>query len=491
MTMITAIIAETTISNLEKAIHATQGTVDIMELRLDYLTQINQDIPSITNLISQIKIPYIITLRSTTMGGHFKGTEAQRLTLLYALAALNPNYIDIESFVTDAFITELHTAYPVIKIIRSYHHFSDTPEDLDTILSRMLHPHVSAYKIVTYATTALDNLRVLHFIQKHTEKFKLVAHCMGALGLPSRVIGAALGNYFTYASINKNNAPVPDCPDVNSLLHTYNLKQLNKKTKICALLGNPVEQSIGHFFHNKQLNARKINAVYVKIKLNPDELTAFFELIKTLPFHGLSITMPLKEKVMTHIDMPDLNCQSIGAANTILIKNQQLYATNTDGVGALDAIEEKQAIQGRHVLIIGAGGAAKAIAHECARRQPLSITILNRTLSTAEALAKQVSGTAYDINLFNPNHINHIDMIIHTIPDTDSNAAWILKIIKPYRSNKLTFMSIDYSKKSSLLLTQVKNAGCTLINPSEMYTNQALKQIEYWFNELILPQNNK
>jgi 3-dehydroquinate dehydratase / shikimate dehydrogenase len=482
MTMITAVIAEKNMSNLDKAIQSIQDTVDIMELRLDFLTQINQDTLSIEKIISKIKIPYIITLRSTQMGGHFKDTENQRLALLYALAALKPTYIDIESFVPDAFITELHTAYPATHIIRSYHHFSDTPKDLDNILLSMLHPHVSVYKIVTYATTALDNLRVLHFIQKHTEKFNLVAHCMGPLGLPSRVIGAALGNYFTYASITEHNTPVPDCPDVDTLIHTYNLKNLNKKTKILALLGNPVEQSIGHLFHNKQFNSLKINAVYVKIQLTPDELTAFFELIKTLPFHGFSITMPLKEKVLPNLDKPDLDCQSIGAANTVLIKNQQLYATNTDGVGALDAIEEKQPIRGRHVLIIGAGGAAKAIAHECARRQPLSLSIINRTHASAEQLAKQVSGTAYDIHLFNADNINHIDIMINTIPDTDSNAAFILKICTPYLSNKFMFMSIDYSKKSNLLLTQVKNAGCILINPSKMFTNQALQQIQYWFN---------
>ena len=477
--MIVAIVAEKDTCNLLKTIQAVQEDVDVIELRLDFLTEIEKSV--LKEVIAKIDKPYILTLRPAEQGGHFQGSESQRLATLYELAELEPTYVDVEYLVEDSFINKLHKSYPSIKIIRSYHNFSETPENLSEILSSIFHPHVSVYKVVTYAKTTIDNLRVLHFVTKHAKDLKLVAHCMGSLGLPSRVIGAALGNYFTYASIPDSGTPMPYCPDVHTLIDIYSLKQLNKETKVFALLGDPVEHSIGHLFHNKKFTELGINGVYLKIKLNEYDLAEFLKYIKGLPFHGFSVTMPLKEKVLPYIDALDLNCQAIGAANTISIKGGLSHAINTDGVGALDAIESKYPIEGRHVLIIGAGGAAKAIAYECYLRKPLSLTIVNRTLSTAQTLAEKVNGTTYDINSLKPSEVSRFDIIINTIPNTDKNDAAVLRIISPYLSSRPVFMNIDYSKKCCLLLTKIREAGCITIDPSIMFSNQALRQIDYWF----------
>ncbi len=477
--MIVAIVAEKYTGNLLKAIQSVQDDVDILELRLDFLIEIEKI--ELKKVIAKINKPYILTLRPVNQGGLFKGSESQRLAILYEFAELEPTYIDVECSVDDSFINKLHQSYPSINIIRSYHNFSETPENLSEILLSMFHSYVSAYKVVTYAKTTIDNLRVLHFVTKHAQNIKLVAHCMGSLGLPSRVIGAALGNYFTYASLPEREVPLPYCPDVRTLIDIYSLKKLNKKTKIFALLGDPVEHSVGHLFHNQKFTELRENAVYLKIKLNEYELVDFLKYIKGLPFHGFSVTMPLKEKILPYINVPDINCQMIGAANTISIKGGQSYAINTDGVGALDAIESQCLIEGCHVLIIGAGGAAKAIAHECHLRKPLSLTVVNRTLSTAQTLAGKVNGIAYDINSFEPRKMEPYNIIINTIPNTEQNDAAVLKIINPCLSNQSVFMNIDYSKKTSLLLMKIKEAGCIMLDPSSMFINQALRQIDYWF----------
>lgn len=477
--MIVAIVAEKDPCNLLKTIQTVPEEVDVIELRLDFLSKIEKS--NLKEVAAKIDKPYILTLRSAKQGGYFQGSESQRLATLYDLAELEPTYVDVESLVEDSFINKLYKSYPSIKIMRSYHNFSETPENLDEILSSILHPHVSIYKVVTYAKTTIDNLRVLHFLSKYAEGLKLVAHCIGPLGLPSRVIGAALGNYFTYASIPDSAIPVTYCPDVHTLIDIYSVKQLNKETKVFALLGDPVEHSIGHLFHNKKFTELGINAVYLKIKLKENDLASFLNCIKGLPFHGFSVTMPLKEKVILYLDAIDPNCQAIGAANTISIRGGELQAINTDGVGALDAIENNLPVEGYHVLIIGAGGAAKAIAYECYLRKPLSLTIVNRTLSTAQNLAGKVNGTAYDINSLTPSEVSRFDIIINTIPNTDKNDAVVFAIIRPYLSSSLVFMNIDYSKKCCLLLTKIRETNCITIDPSKMFSNQALRQINHWF----------
>ncbi len=380
--MLVAVVAENKIDKLLTVIQAIQNDADVIELRLDFLSEIN--IGRLKAISEKIKIPIILTLRSIEHGGHYSGSERDRLACFHDLAKFNPSYIDMESTIDNSFITNFHRLYPTIKIIRSYHNFTETPERLAPILSTMKHPNVSIYKLITYAKSSLDNFRILNFVKSHVTHTTLVAHCMGKLGLPSRVLGAVIGNYFHYAMVGSENNPAPHCPDLYTLLDIYHFKKINRKTKIFALLGDPIEHSIGHIFHNKQLADLGINAVYLKIQLTGDELPAFFKLIEHLPFQGLSVTMPLKEKIIPYMHSVDPNCQKIGAANTVLVKNGRHYATNTDGLGAIEAIEKRRSVTTSYVLIIGAGGSAQSIAHECSKRKPLSLAIVNRTFSRAE-----------------------------------------------------------------------------------------------------------
>lgn len=368
------------------------------------------------------------------------------------LGKLNPEYIDFDYKITNNFITCFHLEYPDIKIIRSYHDFECTPDDLAEILQKMQHPNCTVYKIVTYANNSLDSLKMLHFVKKYGQEYDLVAHCMGELGVVSRIVGSILGNYFHYAGIDLDNIPAPGCLDLNELINVYRIKKINQKTAVYALLGSPVEQSVGHIFHNDMFEKLGKNAVYIKIKLEPKELKGFRHAIVGLPFQGFSVTMPLKELII-----PD------SVVNTIRINNNNWSAINTDGVGALAALAAVCDITKSRLLVLGAGGAAKAIVNEAVKRKVLAITIVNRTASKAKDLAKQFNclselGDAYDI-------------IINTIP------ADINKYIKNYLTDNLVFMDINYYSNHN---KQIKMTNWRVVSGYDMYVNQALRQLDYW-----------
>jgi 3-dehydroquinate dehydratase / shikimate dehydrogenase len=494
--MLIAIIAETTIDDLAATTHQYQNDAEAFEWRLDFLSNIQM--PSLKKIRANLTKPLILTLRPKAQGGYYSGSESERWACLTKLAELHPDYIDFESSIDRSLIAKFHKKHPSIRIILSYHNYSETPEDLDGLLLSMKHPDVSVYKIIGTAQSSLDNLRVLHFVKNNANKCNLVAHCMGELGLPSRVLGGVVGSCFCYAktnSIHEQSALDPAvkprddigskliiscCPSLETLRDIYRIKQINANTKIFALLGDPVEHSIGHVFHNKNFDALGVNAVYVKFKVSKNELSLFFKYIQDLPFQGFSVTMPLKEAVIPYMQFIDPDCKSIGAINTIRIEDGQCYATNTDGAGALDAIEKIQTIANSKILLLGAGGAAKAIAYEAMKRKALSLTIVNRTLERAEAIAQHIPCTVYDFEAFQSQPTTTYDLLINTIPNTYDNDLLVLQLTQLLLTPTSCFMNIDYSEKQLALIAEIKQLGFKLIDAQDMYANQARHQISYW-----------
>ena len=281
MSMIVGIIAENNINAVMEKVEANPN-VDIFEWRLDYLSAI--DIDAIKAIKEIINKPLIFTLRPKNQGGHYEDSEEKRIALLKKLSLLLPEYMDIEYTVAYNIITTIKKQCPSIKIICSYHNFEKTPENITNIWATMERSHVFIYKIITYANTIFDNFSTLHFIKNHSQRINVVSHCMGALGLMSRLLGATVGNYFHYASLSPSCSPIDYCPHVETLKNIYRLNQLNEATKIFALLGDPVEYSVGHIFHNAYFKKNNKNAVYVKIPLKKEELKRFFLEIKEFSF---------------------------------------------------------------------------------------------------------------------------------------------------------------------------------------------------------------
>ena len=195
-----------------------------MWLSLGLIILAAYDFSAIKDLLASCNVPYIITLRSVDQGGKFAGSEVDRLELLQQLMLLKPPYIDVESDVAANFIADLVKLSPDTKIIRSIHNFNNTPEDLTAILTSLQHPNVSIYKIITTANTSLDALRVMAWAAKQSVRHKIVAHCMGADGIISRICGPVVGNYFIYASLPGEEMVVPNQVTIDALVDTYFIK---------------------------------------------------------------------------------------------------------------------------------------------------------------------------------------------------------------------------------------------------------------------------
>jgi 3-dehydroquinate dehydratase/shikimate dehydrogenase len=422
--------------------------VDLVELRLDHF-----------DIEKRPSCPCIFTLRKKEQGGAKEMREKERLAQIDKYLELLPDYCDIEADTDPVFIEKIAKKFPKVKLIGSYHNFQETPADLTAILKAMKNPHFAIYKIAVHANSTLDMLRLMLFAKNSAEPLSVMS--MGKFGEPSRVLAPITGSLLNYTGLEDD--PSLHRYGVRTLLETYHYAKLNKNTLIYALIGNPVEKSPGHLFHNPRFQH---NAVYVKLRVEPHEVHAIFSYFKKLPFGGLSVTIPLKELVFSEMDEVSSLAKAIGAINTVTFKNGKTIGTNTDAPGALNALEKHTAVKGKTIAVLGAGGAARAIIYEVLKRGA-KVLIFNRTKMRAEKLGEEFNCSGFALSHLSDHSY---DILINTIPPASHE-------VPPIQRN--TFV-MDIVIGDTPLLKSAGQMGCHCIRGEEMFEQQALSQQKEW-----------
>jgi len=471
--MLIAIIAGPTIEAALAEMEETASLADAFEIRFDHFEEdAFAHSKRLEDLVASSLLPLIFTFRKKDQGGHRAISEKDRFAAIEKLAALHPAYFDFEADVDPAFIAQIAKKFPKIKLIGSYHNFEETPRNLDAVLDGMKNPHFSVYKIAVKANSTPDMLKLMTFLKEQSPKISLCCISMGEYGKPSRVLGKVLGNALDYSAREEEQ----------TLLHRYSLKtlreifhyrELNCDTRIYSLIGDPVEQSPGHIFHNESFRKEHRNAVYIKMRILGEELGDLFAYLNMLPFSGLSVTIPLKEAVPHFLDQIDPAAKEIGAVNTISIKKGIKTGSNTDAPGALNAIEHHLKVKQKRIAILGAGGTARAIAYESMQRGA-TVSIFNRTPERAVELASEMGCAGFGMNEL-PNHTYDI-LINTTAPSPDGTAPIPAEQIL----SGSTVMDVVYYPKETPLLKLAKQRGCPCVYGEEMFREQALLQQRAW-----------
>lgn len=458
-------------------INSVLTCTDIVELRLDGFIAL--DFSSLAELMSAFSLPMIFALRSRQQGGDYHHSEERRLADLAALAELKPAYLDLESHIPLEFVQEIKERHPEIQRIVSYHNFLETPGNLEGIYQEMQKLPAHFYKVAVTAKNSLDALRLCCWAKQ--KPGNVIAISMGSYGQFSRVLGPFIGSPIAYTSVEEGLESAPGQLTGDLLLNRYNYRLLNYQTAIYGLIGDPVSQSISDETHNPLMKHLHLNAVYVKVIVKPDELPEFMSLAKQLPFKGLSVTMPLKEHIIPFLDHVDREAHDIGAVNTLLFEGGKVSGFNTDGKGALNAIEQECPVIGKRIVLLGAGGAAKAIAYEAHRRGAI-LTILNRDHDKAHRLASRVGCIGKGLDQLADCVKEGYDIVINSTPvpmPIDAEAILPQTIV----------MDIKTKPKEIPFLTSAKNKGCKVIYGYRMFIEQAIGQFSVWFkNQLNLEE---
>jgi 3-dehydroquinate dehydratase/shikimate dehydrogenase len=215
----------------------------------------------------------------------------------------------------------------------------------------------------------------------------------------------------------------------------------------------------------------------VKILVNENELGEFIQLAKQIPVSGLSITRPLKECILPNFNDIDSRAKKIGAVNTLHFENGGFKGYNTDGIGALNAIENVVSVKGKRIIMIGAGGATKAIAYEALQRGA-KVTILNRHVDKAVKIAEQLGCEGKGLDKMVDCTKAGYDILINCTPvEMPIDVVDILP--------QAVVMDIKTKPKNTELLNQAIVKGCQVIYGYHMFVEQAVGQFQLWFDDRI------
>lgn len=470
--MLTAVITGPDLFSAKRQIkEASQNKADAIEIRLDCLDAI--DLVKIQKLQKYWGKTVIFSLRRKEHGGKYLQHDSKLYFDLTRLFSLNPQYFDLEHDISKDFISKMVTNYPNTKIITSYHNFEKTPDNLAEVLQSIKNPFATYYKLSAFAKNSIDAFRMLEFLKDSKEK-NLIVVSMGDNGSFVRILSKIYDSKIIYASVDRKS--VNGQIELEDLIKIYNFQKINSNTKIFGLIGYPLDSSIGHVYHNFNLNKQNLNAVYVKINLQSHELPIFFNMIKKFPFIGLSVTMPLKEKVLSFITEDKSN---VGSINTITIKDQKLIGFSTDGIAALDSIEKKMKVKDKKILLIGAGATAKAIAFEAIKRKA-NLYIFNRDQKKAYDLASKLQCKAFPLDNIKDVMKEGYDVIINA---TSTGMQNVNIIPSEYLLAGTIAMDVVAKPIETPFLLNAQDKKCLIIYGMEMFINQANMQFESDLNK--------
>lgn len=262
---------------------------------------------------------------------------------------------------------------------------------------------------------------------------------------------------------------------------------ISGKTRVCGVIGDPIEHTLSPVIHNAAFSYLNLDFVFLAFHVNVSDLENAIRGMRGLGIHGLNVTMPHKIRVIRYLDEVDPTAKFLGSANTLLNRNGKIAGFSTDGVGALKAIiENGVSLSGKKVLLLGAGGAAKAIAFALVQKVG-ELVILNRSGEKAKVLAetllrmfnRKVAGAALSYSEITENLRDSEVLINATSAGMKPNLNQSLVEPQWLRSD-LAVMDIVYSPVETKLARDAKAVGAKVISGVEMLIYQGAASFEIW-----------
>ncbi|WP_303234781.1 shikimate dehydrogenase [Methanosphaera cuniculi] len=261
------------------------------------------------------------------------------------------------------------------------------------------------------------------------------------------------------------------------------------KTKLTGVIGHPIKHSFSPPMHNTAYKKMNMDYVYVPFHILPENIDNLITSAKTMNIQGLNVTIPYKTTIIPQLDEIDEIAQKIGAVNTIQFKNGKAKGYNTDGIGAIKSLKKYTDLEDKNVLILGAGGASKAITFTLTYENPQNITIANRTQQNADTLIENIKKqTPYTnisyIPIQNTDEIiDDIDIIINTTPIGMTPNIDECPINTDKINQKHTVMDIIYNPLETKLLKKAKQQKAQTIPGTHMLVNQGIEAFKIFTNQ--------
>jgi 3-dehydroquinate dehydratase / shikimate dehydrogenase len=402
----------------------------------------------------------IATCRRRQDGGQWDGDEQTRLEVLRRASAVC-DLLDVESGVA--------LDWPHDRTIRSLHH-DGMPADLSALARQLRAEGGAVVKLVGRAERLADNLRVRKLLKGN---HGLACHLGGEAGVPSRILGAAWGSALVYASLS-GAEHAPGMPGLERLTGLYRAQDIQPDWECFGVAGGAVRHSLSPALHNVALADGLRRAVYLPLHAeSAGDLMAFAD---RLPLTGASVTVPLKQEVLPFCAKLDDAAGATGAVNTLLRSGPGWRGLNTDVEGFRDdlLVAYGRGLWGRGALVLGAGGAARAVVHAL-RQAGADVYVWARRNEQASELCTALGGTA----VANVGDIGRgLDLAINTTPcgmagHAGPEVAMPFEDLQPRLAHDALVYDLIYEPDETALMQAALDAGFDACNGLGMLQRQA------------------
>ncbi|MCO5583027.1 hypothetical protein L7F22_036933 [Adiantum nelumboides] len=475
------LLADSVPAMLEQMQLAHVQGADMVEFRLDHLASFDPhtDIPA---LLNQRPLPAVFTYRAMRDGGKYEGDDVSRLSALMLAVKLGADFVDIELQVASKFIARLQRPSES-KVIVSHHNFHGTPsaEELGCLVAKIQLTGADIIKVVTTAKKITDVAHVFQVLSR--SQAPTIALVMGQHGLISRLLTPKYGGFLTFGSLATGKESAPGQLTLAELHNIYALPRVGRDTEIYGIIGQLVGYSKSPLIHNKFFQEIGYDGVYVPFLVH--NFKEFFDVFHSSNFIGFSISIPYKEVAMECCDEVEPFAKAIGAVNTVVRRKSdgKFVGYNTDCEAAIGAIEDAlggtkgrvSPLLGKDVVVLGAGGAGKAIAYG-ARQRGARVFIANRHLERASVLAQAVGANAITMEQLYELQPVPGSVLANSTPigmyPNEKDTPISKDVLKHY---SLVFDAV-YTPKVTRLLKEAEEVGNIVVSGMEMFIRQAIEQ---------------
>jgi 3-dehydroquinate dehydratase / shikimate dehydrogenase len=452
----------------------------IMELRLDFLSNRSEIARLLGWLARQARKPTLIaTCRRLLAGGQFKGSVADQLGILEQALAAGCRWCDVEIETAEqGGASQLKITLDPARLLISTHDFRRLPPNLPAVLRRLDGFGGDAVKIAATCRSFADVRRLLELTRGRRD---VVIIPMGEDLPGARLLALRQGSALAYAPIAQSTAsgqiPFQEVERIYRLRRRFGKSTagVHLKTGLYAVIGDPVSHSLSPLMHNAAFAARQKNALYVPFHVR--DLPDFVAAIESFHIAGFSVTIPHKERIQRYLYHCDPLAAEIGAVNTVVVRNGKLYGYNTDFAGVLRAIERRLPPASSSVLLVGAGGAARAAAFALARAGS-AVTIWARRPERARALARAIGGETIDRSEIARRSF---DAILNCTPVGMHPGRG--SALESRELNCSLVMDLIYRPLKTELLRHAERRGIETISGVDMFVAQGVAQWELWMRE--------
>lgn len=432
------------------------SAADLVELRLDGV-----DRPDVAGALAGRQRPVIVTCRAQWEGGRFQGSEEERRRVLEEAVAAGAEYVDVE---WRAGFTDLIARAPE-RVVISSHDFDGVPADLTDRVGAMRATGARTIKVAVMTRRLSDTLP----LREIGREGRAVVIGMGDAGISTRLLPSRFESCWTYGG----NAVAPGQVPAARMRSEFRFAHVTPSTRLFGIVSPNAMHSLSPAMHNAAFAAAGIDAVYVPMAAA--DFADFETFARALGVEGVSVTIPFKLDALAAATTADTLTRDVGAANTLRRRGETWDATNTDVEGFLAPLADAfgSSIEGARAAVLGAGGAARAVA-VALRSRGAQVTLHARRDAQAAAVATDTGVTAggwppapdWDLLVNSTPLGGTVHRDESPLPDGPFNGRLVY--------------DLTYGAGESRLLRDARAAGCRTLDGLPMLVAQAERQFAWW-----------